>query len=168
MDNVSAMGELIFAAIAVAAGLFAAGYRKAAVALAAVVLAAGIGVYFVEERQDKEVESRVTPSEVVVQDVTFVHTFRSSYDLRGRLTNKSQTYAIDRVGFAVTLQDCRGNDNAAACTDIGRTTAYASVRVLPEETRDFTASMYFGSEDIKPKGRLVWHYEIASIAAKRP
>ena len=158
------MGEIIFIAFVVVVGIFIAGHRRTALALGAIVLAVGIGVYYSEQHQDKEVTSRITPAEVAIQDVTFVHTFRSSYDLRGKLTNKSENYAIDRIGFNVKLKDCV----AATCTQIGTTTAYAAVRVLPHETHDFTASMYVGSEDIKPKGNLAWEYEIAAIFAKKP
>ena len=161
------MGVIIFSALGIVVVVFFRGHRKVAAALAAATLAVGAAVYYLEQRQDVELARRVAPSEVTLRDVTFSQTFRSSYDLRGKVTNKSETYSVHGIDFTVTLKDCRGAPKPE-CVEIGRTTASASVYVPPKETQEFTASMYFGSEDIKPRGKLEWEYEIVSVMAKKP
>jgi hypothetical protein len=157
---------LILALIAVS-GLFFAGYRKSALGIAAAALIAGAGVYFSEQQQDTQATSRIAASELTLENITYRQTFRSSYEMSGRVTNNSETFAVDGIRFAVTLQDCKGNDKAM-CAVVGRTTASTSVRVAPQQARDFTASMYFGGDEIKPKGKLAWEYEIIAVVAKRP
>jgi hypothetical protein len=39
--------------------------------------------------------------------------------------------------------------------------------VPPQEARDFTASLYFAGDPVKPKGKLTWDYEVTEITARQ-
>ena len=99
--------------------------------------------------------------------MTITPTFRSSYNLSGNVRNKSEAYRLEGITFKVTLRDCQGPDKAK-CVNIGEATAYVPVTLPPQEARDFVGSLYFGNEQIKPKGTFAWDYEIVAITGKRP
>ena len=51
---------------------------------------------------------------------------------------------------------------------IAEATTYVPVGLPPQAARDFVGSLYFGNEQIKPKGTFAWDYEIVAITGKRP
>lgn len=159
------MAWIVAAAVVVVLLLFRAGYRKPAAGLAAGALVIGVLVYLLVRHQEQQASTEVALSDVAVENVVFSHTYRSSYDLSGTVTNKSERYRIERIGFEVTVRDCRTADKSS-CVVLGTESAYAAVDVPPRQTRNFTASMYFDNE-LAPKGTLAWDYEIEAVRARR-
>jgi hypothetical protein len=146
--------------------LYFAGFRRSAAALFAAAVVAGVLLYYYNERVEEDARSRIPLSDVLVENVTVTPTFRSSYNLSGKVRNKSATYRLDGITFKVTLRDCPGKDRSS-CVDIGDATTYVPLTLPAQETRDFTGSLYFGGEQAKPKGTIAWDYEIVSVTARR-
>jgi hypothetical protein len=143
---------------------FAAGYRRTALGLIVAAALAGASIYLLTEQTQQRAETRISTSEISLENVVVRHTFDASYELTGRLKNSSSTYQIQGITLNVKLRDC----NATRCVAAGEAEARAAVTVPPGESRDFTATMYFGKGHSRPKGTLAWDYEIASVIAKRP
>jgi hypothetical protein len=160
------MAWLIAVAIAVVALLFVAGFRKSAFSLAIGVLIVGVSVYLYNEHEEQQATSRITASEIAMENVELRPTFRSSYDLIGTIRNNSQTYRLDGIDVTVTMRDCRSKDKST-CTLIGQASGHAVMSLPPQESRDFVVSLYFGGDRPKVKGTFAWDYEITAITAKR-
>jgi len=160
------MAWLIVVAIVVVFLVFMAGYRKSALALVVAALIGGVALYQYNERRQQRATTRIAASEIAVENIAFRPTYRSSYDASGTIRNNSETYTLDGIRLEVTMRDCRGKDKST-CVVIGKAATYAAVTVPPHEVRDFTASLYFGSDRVKPKGTLAWDYEITPVTAKR-
>lgn len=147
--------------------LYLAGFRRSAAALLVAALVAGVLLYYYNERLQEDARSRIPLSDVVVDNVTITPTFRSSYNLSGSVRNNSEQYRLEGISFKVTLRDCEKPDKAK-CVSIAEATSYVPLNLPPQETRDFIGSLYFESEQMKPKGTLAWDYEIVAITGKRP
>jgi hypothetical protein len=146
--------------------VYIAGYPRSSAALLAAVIVAGVLLYYHNQRMEEAARSRIPLSDVVVENVAVTPTFRSSFNLSGRVRNKSETYRLDGITFKVTLRDCAGKE-PSSCVDIGDATTYVPLTLPAQEARDFTGSLYFGGDQVKPKGALAWDYEIVSITARR-
>ena len=156
----------LIAAIGIVSAVFLAGFRKVALGLAVAALIGGVSLYQYNKQQQRRASTRITVSEVVIEHIALKPTFRSSYDVTGRIRNNSDAYRVDGISLAVTLRDCQGKDKSG-CVVIGKATSNAPVTVPPQQARDFIASFYFGGDQIAPKGTLDWSYEITAITAKR-
>ena len=156
----------LIAAIGVVSAVFLAGFRKLALGLAVAVLIGGFSLYQYNKQQQQRARTRITVSEVVIERIALKPTFRSSYDVSGRIRNNSDSYRVDGNTLAVTLRDCQGKDKSK-CVVIGQATSNAAVTVPPQQSRDFIASFYFGSDQIAPKGTLDWSYQITAVTARR-
>lgn len=145
---------------------FLAGFRKFALGLLASALIGGFVLYqHIQQKQERE-RTRIPASQVILENLALRATYGSSYELSGRLRNNSAAYRLDGISFNVTIRDCEVKDKSA-CTTIGEATAHVAITVPPQQAREFTGSLYFGSSEMKVKGTLAWDYEIAAITAKR-
>ena len=154
------------ASIVVVLAVFIAGFRRTAVGLLIAAIGGGFALFQYNDWKDQQAATRISASEIVLEAFEVKPTFGSSYDVRGRIKNKSETYRIDGLSFNVTMRDCQGKD-ASRCTTLGEAAAHVPMNVPPQETRSFTGSVYFGSQPVKPKGTLAWDHEITAIMAKR-
>lgn len=160
------MAWLIAVAILVVALLVATGYRKSAIGLALGVLIVGVSLYLYNERQEQQETSRISISEIALENVDLKPTFRSGYDLVGTIRNNSPKYRLDGIDVTATLRDCETKDKST-CTVIGQASAYVAVTVPPEESRDFVASLHFGNDKPRARGTLAWDYQVTAVTAKR-
>ena len=146
--------------------LFLSGFRKSAGALLVAALIAGGVLYRLENMEEQRAMDRISAAEISLQDVTVTRTFDATYELTARLTNRSTKYRVDGISVSLTLRDCRPIN--AGCDIIGEETAHVQVQVLPEQTRSFVATFYFGKEHRQPRGTLAWAHEITAIRASLP
>ena len=153
----------VIAPLVIALIAFIAGFRKTALGLVVVALIAGVAIYVLTEQTQQRAETRISASEFSIENVAVRHTFDASYELTGRLKNGSSTYQIHGITLKVKLRDCRAGETSQCEAE-----ARAAVVVPPGESRDFTATMYFGKGHRRPKGTLAWDHEIVSVIAKRP
>lgn len=145
--------------------VYLAGFRKSALGLLVAAVLAAVLLYQYDQRVEEQERTRIASSEVVVENVSLRATFGSSYDLRGRIRNNSETYRLDGISFKVVLRDCQGTDNSR-CVSIGEATTHVPISLPPQQAREFTGSLYFG-KPIKTKGTFSWNYEVIAITAKR-
>jgi hypothetical protein len=156
----------LIAAIGIVLAVFLSGFRKLAIGLTVAALIGGFSLYQYNERQQQRASTRILVSEVVIEHIALKPTFRSSYDVSGRIRNNSEHYRVDGITLTVTLRDCQGKDKSS-CVVIGQATSNAPVTVPPQQARDFIASFYFGSDQMTPKGTLDWGYQLTAVHARR-
>jgi hypothetical protein len=145
---------------------FLAGFRKIALGVLVTGVISGFLLYHYNQQRQQQSMTRIPHSQIVLENVSVRPTYGSSYDLSGRVKNNSETYRLDGIEFKVTMRDCQVKDKSS-CVIIGEATAYVSLNVPPQGTGDFTASLYFGTDQKKAKGSLAWDHEITAIMAKR-
>jgi len=155
----------LIAAIGVVLLVLFAGFRKTALGVLVTAVIGGFLLYHYNQQRERQSTTKIPQSKIVLENVAVRPTFGSSYDLSGRVKNNSESYRLDGIEFKVTMRDCEGKDKSS-CVIIGKATAYVALTVPPQEARDFTGSLYFGS-DQKAKGLLAWDHEITAIVAKR-
>jgi uncharacterized membrane protein len=156
----------LIAPLVIAVLLFLRGFRKSALGVVVVALIAAAVVYYLNERAQERAETRISASEISLENVAVRQTFDASYELTGRLKNGSSTYQVTGISLNVKLRDCR-KGNATQCEAAGEAAGQAGITVPPGESRDFTVTLYFGKGHRPPKGTLAWDYEIESVTAKR-
>ena len=147
--------------------VYLAGFPRSAAALLAAAVAAGVLLYYYNQRLQEDERSRIPLTDVAVEKVTITPTFRSSYNLSGTVRNNSEEYLLEGISFKVTLRDCPAKDRSK-CANIAEATTYVPLGVAPQQAQDFIGSLYFGNDQVKPKGTLDWDYEIIAITGKRP
>jgi len=160
------MAWLIAALGVVVLLVFFAGFRKIALGVLVTAVIGGFLLYQYNQQRERQSTTRIPQSQIVLENVAVRPTFGSSYDLSGRVNNNSESYRLDGLEFKVTMRDCEDKDKSS-CVIIGGATAYVSLTVPPREARDFTGSLYFGSNQKKAKGLLAWDHEIMAVMAKR-
>ena len=156
------MGWLIAIVVIIAAIAYPA-VRKV---LLAVVAVAGVGlllVYLNTQRERAESKSRVKANEVELSDLRLDRPqYGSSYQLTGRVRNRSERFEIGSLRLRVVLQDCLGAND---CSIVGDTIAWVFVSVPPGQTRAIDDSVHFS--DVPPfRGNFAWRYELAEIEAR--
>ena len=57
--------------------------------------------------------------------------------LHGRITNKSQKYAINAVALKIFYKDCPSEASTQSCSTVGEESALIMKTVLPGETTEF-------------------------------
>ena len=147
--------------------VYLAGFPRSAAALLATAVVAGVVLYYYNQYVQEDARSRIPLSEVSVDKVAITPTFRSSYNLSGTVRNNSEQYRLEGISFKVTLRDCPGSDKSK-CASLAEATTYVPLGLPPQQAQDFIGSLYFGNEQVKPKGTLDWDYEIVAITGKRP
>lgn len=146
--------------------LFLAGFRKSAVGLLIATLIASALIYWNINVVERQETSRMSVSDIALENVAVRRTFDSTYELTGRITNKSDDYRVDAISFIVTIRDCTAPQKMN-CVTTGQKAVNVSVSVPPQQTRDFTGTLYFGKGHRPPKGTLAWDYKVTSITAQR-
>lgn len=146
--------------------VFVAGHRKTALGLLVGATIAGGLIYRYDLHLEQQATTRISASEIGLENIAVRLTFDASYELTGRIKNKSETYRIDGISFAVMMRDCLGPD-ASKCVMTGTANSVITITVPPQESRDFTGTLYYGKSYKPPKGTLAWDYEITAITANR-
>src|SRR4051812_6563199 len=116
----------LIAPLVIAVVLFLAGFRKTALGLVVAGVVVGASIYGLNERTQQRAESRISVSEISLDNVAVRHTFDSTYELTGRLKNSSSTYQVDGITLNVKLRDCR-TDDPSKCGAAGQAAAQAAV-----------------------------------------
>lgn len=153
----------LFAIVVLGLAVWSRGFRK--VLLVVVVLGTiGVAGWFgYERRQDRIAKSLVSPSQVVLEDEQ-LRGRDSSYNLTGRLRNKSQ-YTINQVDVKVVLRDCIANA-VGPCDIVGQATDSVFVSIPPSQVRDIESLVYFSPAPVF-RGEPTRQIEIVAVRASR-
>ena len=145
--------------------LFFTGFRKAALAVLFAAVVAAVWLYAENERVRQLGLESISAAEIALENVTVRRTFDASYEVAGRIVNRSKRLRVDGISIEVKLRDCL-REGAADCTEIGDATAHVSVTVAPEDARPFVGTLYYGKGAAQPKGTLGWTYKLVGVRTR--
>ncbi|MFC1505197.1 hypothetical protein ACFL5W_01640 [Thermodesulfobacteriota bacterium] len=135
-----------------------------------IVIIAGIGIYILienEEKEDKLSRQRIAISELEFKDVSLKGSGYGSYTMSGRIINKSKTYTLSNVGLNLKVYDCKEKSDQKDCIIIGEKSDSIYIAIPPKQARDFEERIYFSGDELKPKGKMIWEYEITYTKAAK-
>ena len=144
-----------------------AGWRKSAGAVLIIATVAGGWLYRHNAADETGALNPEWATLISVENVEVRRTFDATYEISGRLTNKSETHRIDGIRLQVSLRDCRAAASDAECRAIGDAEPDVAVTVLPGQTREFVGTMYYGKAQKPPQGVLAWEHQVVGVRARR-
>ena len=134
----------------------------------AIGLASALLIWFVDERAPSDVA--VTPNAATptlgedMVDLSEMQAAagqtRTSYRVTGRIANKG-TVPMQSFRLDVVLSDCPNG----TCREVGRDDALIVLRVLPEESADFSTFAVFPGSDLTPITAPKFDYGIRDVRA---
>lgn len=131
--------------------------------LIGLIVAGLIIFYFAEKQQENLSKTLITANQVELSDLILVPRYSSeSYELQGRVKNKSTKYTLGDLRIKITMQDCV---KPQECEVVGESTAWIYNDVPPGQMRNLNSSVYFSGLP-KPRGKHEWHYLISEIKGK--
>lgn len=154
------------AVIAVVVLLFvSAGFRKLALGLVAVALVGGAIAYFYGQEEEGLAQTRIPASQLGLENMQLIPN-AGGYNFSGRIKNNSTQFTLNRIAFAITMQDCAGEAASQNCVTIAESETSPFLTIPPGQARDFKEVIYFSGGTLKPKGRLDWHYSVSQTRGK--
>ena len=154
------IGPLIAVAI-----LFIAGFRKTALAVVVAAVVAAAWLYAEQQRVRELGRESISASQILLEDVTVRRTFDESYELSGRVVNRSTALRVVGISVEVKLQDCpRAPGNP--CREIGDAVAHVPVNVDPQDERPVVGALYYGKGAAPPTNVLTWSYKLVGVRTR--
>jgi hypothetical protein len=141
------------------------GFRKFAVGLLVLALVVGALFYLDAQDDDRRSLSRITLSELLIEDLMLVPD-HGSYKLTGRIKNRSNTFALSSITFRTSMKDCVSDPLTTTCVVIAEGSTSPYLDIPSGQARDFERTVYFSGDPISPRGRLEWDYEVSEIRAR--
>lgn len=122
-------------------------------------------IYDSERRQNIKFQTskrRIASSEIELVDLALRPSSGSSYQLEGRIRNRSPEYTLSSVMVKVTMRDILPFGEAEV---VGEDKVYLTARVPAGQTRGVTSHVSFAHLP-KPLGRFEWSYTILETWAE--
>ncbi|SFF28115.1 hypothetical protein [Nitrosomonas sp. Nm166] len=132
-------------------------FRKFAGFFVLICVVGGFLFWQYQEYEKKQSKSRISPSELVLKNVSFKST-NNSYEMTGRLINNSEKYTLNGIQLKISVKDCANNDNAN-CITFSERNEYIYISIPPKQARDFKKDIYLYSDQIV-ENKLIWNYSI--------
>jgi len=109
--------------------------------------------------------SLVSAADVGFSNILFSPGYAGSYNMSGRLINRSIKSGIADFGLRVTMLDC---DSASAaesdCSEIAEVYIRISIEIPPGETKEFSTNLPFPYRRLKGKTR--WAYAVDGVVGR--
>lgn len=134
-------------------------FRKFAAVFVLVGITVVLSVWQYQEYAKSSVKSRILPSELVLQNLSFkLSGSNPEYEMTGRVINNSEKYTLNGMLLNVTAQECSDSLNTE-CMVISEQQENIYITVPPGQGRNFRKNVYlYSNQDIQ--GHLVWNYSI--------
>lgn len=101
--------------------------------------------------------SKISNSEVKVENPVIAEAYGNSYRLNARLINTNKDRTLRDATISVTMLDC-SNETDNNCQVIGQEDEHINIKIPPGQARDFSQSLSFGTAEAK--GTLRWEIKI--------
>lgn len=150
--------------IIVIAGFAFPRFGKALLICVGVLVSLALIWYFIHQQEGEASKKRITANEVDLIDLrlspqTYSH---ESFELVGRIRNKSARYTLTDLRLRITVKDCLA---ANQCETIGESSAWLFISVPSGQSRGIKKSVYFSNLG-EPRGLFEWGYMIEQISGK--
>ena len=145
------------------------GFRRfvAATVVLILVLAAAVALWLLIAHEEQAAEreaakARIRESEIELVDLRMGPGYGSSFNVVGRVRNRSARYTLSELRLKFTMSDCVENRQ---CEIVGESVESIYLGVPPGQARDLDRSVYF-SYIGKPRGKREWTYEVVEVLGK--
>ena len=140
--------------------------RKVAVMLLAISVVT-IAYCSYQSQQEREASrNRVSSAEIEFDDLR-LGASSSTYELTGRVRNKSSQYTVNFIGMKIQVKDCSVTSLSveSTCVVVGESDTSLYLNIPPIQVRDFRQYVSFPN-DMKIRGHMQWSYTVSYITAK--
>lgn len=150
--------------IIVIAGFAVPRLGKALLICIGVLVGLGLIWYFYDQQEEEASKKRIAANEVDLIELRLLPQTYSpeSFELVGRIRNKSARYTLTDLRLRITMKDCLA---ANQCETVGESSAWLFQDVPPGQSREIKDSVYFRNLG-KPRGKFEWGYMIEQISGK--
>jgi len=161
------MHWILLGVIALALVVTAVRYPRLAFAiLVALIAGAVLMLQMIPGERERE-SARMSVSDVQLLMVHIAPAYAGSFDLSGRLENRSDDAELSEATLEVELRDCHDDLDRAAgnCPVLGVATPQIALIVPPGQARDFSVSITFPR--VQVRGEADWQYTVRAVRGHR-
>ncbi|HCX87339.1 MAG TPA: hypothetical protein DG761_04900, partial [Gammaproteobacteria bacterium] len=154
------MHWVLIGIIALALVVTAARYPRLAFGILAVLIAGAVLMLQLIPGEKERESVRMSASDVYLSMVRIVPAYAGSFDLSGRLENRSADAELSEATLQVQLRDCHSDSERTAgnCPVLGVATPQIALIVPPGQARDFSVSITFPR--VQVRGTADWQYTV--------
>jgi hypothetical protein len=144
--------------------------KYAGVMFLALVVAV-VATYFVLDGNKQAARDRITPTELVLEDIDIAPK-SSSYRITGRVINNSETAAVLSFSLEILARDCapeQGKEQSSSdekCVTIGQVEEQVFVEIPPGQARDIDDQVYFHGGRLHWSDHMRWETKVLWVEAK--
>ncbi|HJP11236.1 MAG: hypothetical protein CMK60_08585 [Proteobacteria bacterium] len=134
------------------------------------ILAGLIGTVLVVVKFNSDEHERsallVLAGDVEFSNILFSPGYAGSYNMSGRLINRSIKSGIAEVGLSVTMLDCSLESAGieSDCSELAEVYTRISIEIPPGQTKEFSTNLPF--PDRPPKGETRWAYVVDGVIGR--
>ncbi len=161
------MHWILLAIVGIALIALASRYPKSAFALLGVLLLAGLVFYQTNSFAPTAKSKPLQASDISLDQMLMTQGYQNGFNLSGRISNHSKEIAISEFVIKVAMRDCASGDSgghANECPIIGEKLERIKLLTPPEQSRDFSESLYF--DRAKVRGEIRWKFEIVEVSGR--
>ena len=139
------MHWIILGVLALALVAISVRYPRLAFAILVVLLGSAILLVQMIPGERERQSARISPADVDVLTLEFIPSYADSFDLIGRLANRSVDTVLSETTLAVELRDCstESDGDAKNCPVLGVAYPTVTLEVPPGHARDFRVNPSF-------------------------
>ncbi|MBI4664605.1 MAG: hypothetical protein HY735_37915 [Verrucomicrobia bacterium] len=155
---------VVLIVIIVIVGLAVPRFGKALLICVGVLVGLVLIWYFNHLQEEEASKKRIAANELDLIELRLLpQTYSAeSFELVGRIRNKSGRYTLTDLRLRITMKDCLA---ANQCETVGESSAWLFQSVPPGQSREIKESVYF-SHLGRPGGKFEWGYIIEQISGK--
>ena len=134
------------------------------------ILAGLIGMVLVAVKFNSDEHERsaslVSAGDVGFSNILFSPGYAGSYNMSGRLINRSIKFGIAEVGLSVTMLDCDSKSAATEsdCSEIVEVYTRISIEIPPGQAKEFSTNLPFPYRRLK--GETRWAYAVDGVVGR--
>lgn len=161
------MHWILLGVIALALVVTAVRYPRLAFAILVVLIGGAVLMLQMIPGERERESARMSVSDVQLLMVHIAPAYAGSFDLSGRLENRSGDAELSEATLEVELRDCHDDLDGAAgnCPVLGVATPQIVLIVPPGQARDFSVSITFPR--VQVRGEADWQYTVRAVRGHR-
>ena len=161
------MHWIILGVLALALVAISVRYPRLAFAILVVLLGSAILLVQMIPGERERQSARISPADVDVLTLEFIPSYADSFDLIGRLANRSVDTVLSETTLAVELRDCstESDRDTRNCPGLGVTHPTVTLEVPPGHARDFRVNLSFPR--ITAQGTAEWKTTVSEVRGHR-
>lgn len=139
-------------------------FGKALLIIVGILVCVALIWYFKIQQEEEASKKRIPANELELIELGLLPRKYSqeSFELVGRIRNKSTQYTLTTLRLRITMKDCL---SAGPCETVGESSVWVFISVPPGQSREIKDSVYFSNLG-NPRGQFQWSYMIEEISAR--